>query len=115
RVGFHLTIKGRVPFHVFANSGLSGHIEVGTSVSRVPPFLVHKLTWMFSRLLVDSNRDDSSLVLPAGLQELTFGGWFDQSVDKMVWPAGLQQLTFGFAFDQSVDEVVWPAGLQQLT
>ena len=52
---------------------------------------------------------------PAGLQGLTFGQSFDQSLDKVSWPVGLQSLTFGRNFNQSLDNVIWPVGLQSLT
>ena len=52
---------------------------------------------------------------PAGLQNLTFGALFNQSLDKVTWPEGLQSLTFGVFFDQSLDNVTWPGGLQSLS
>ena len=52
---------------------------------------------------------------PAGLQSLSFGYRFNQSLDRVAWPAGLQRLTFGYEFNQSLDNVTWPASLQILT
>ena len=52
---------------------------------------------------------------PACLQCLTFGHFFNQSLDNVTWPAGLQSLTFGLNFNQSLDNVTWPKGLQRLT
>ena len=53
--------------------------------------------------------------MPAGLQHLTFGEYFDQSLDNVTWPESLHSLTFGEHFDQSLDNVQWPAALQSLT
>ena len=33
--------------------------------------------------------------LPSGLQSLTFGSGFNQSMEKVTLPNGLQNLTFG--------------------
>ena len=41
---------------------------------------------------------------PAGLQSLTFGQSFNQSLDNVTWPAGLQSLTFGHGFNQSLGQ-----------
>ena len=63
---------------------------------------------------------------PAGLQSLTLGYRFNQSLDNVTWPAGLQNLTFGAwpaclqslalgdRFNQNLGNVMWPAGLQNL-
>ena len=51
---------------------------------------------------------------PAGLQSLTFGQNFDQSLDDVTWPAGLESLAFE-AFAAEKLNVVWPEGLQSLS
>ncbi|CAN0044122.1 unnamed protein product, partial [Scytosiphon promiscuus] len=55
------------------------------------------------------------VIFPASLQELTFGCYFNQRIDRVVWPASLKQLTFGRIFNQPIEKVVWPTSLQQLT
>ena len=32
----------------------------------------------------------------------------------MAWPSGLQSLSFGFEFNQSLEGVAWPSGLQSI-
>jgi len=49
---------------------------------------------------------------PAGLQSLSVGRDYNQSLDNVTWPAGLQSLSLGYRFNQSLDNVSWPAGLQ---
>ena len=51
------------------------------------------------------------VALPAGLQSLTFGDHFDQSMENVALPAGLQSLTFDGKFNQSMDKVALPSGL----
>ncbi|CAN0500031.1 unnamed protein product, partial [Ectocarpus sp. 8 AP-2014] len=52
---------------------------------------------------------------PAFLQGLTFGGDFNQLIERdVVWPASLQQLTFGNRFDHPIEGTVWPNSLQTL-
>ena len=53
--------------------------------------------------------------MPSGLQTLTFGRDFNQSIVKMTPPSGLQTLKFGAAFNQSLEKVTLPSGLQTLT
>ena len=65
-------------------------------------------------LSLNGNFDRTLEVLPAGLQTLTFGYSFNQSLDKTALPAGLQTLTFGYCFNQSLDKTALPAGLQTL-
>ena len=83
-----------------------------------------KLGWRVSasglRTLTLSWDIDQRLVgwrvfVPAGLQTLTIGNSFNQSLDGVSLPAGLQTLTFGNPFNQSLDGVSLPAGLQTLT
>ena len=52
---------------------------------------------------------------PAGLQRLSFGASFNQSLDNVTWPADLQKMSFGYFFNQSLKNVTWPGGLQSLT
>ena len=104
---------------------LNGITEI-TGVSHKMPALLHNLpdclrTLTFECFEVDFNqrlhRDNLNLLnvrWPAGLQRLTFGLEFNQSLDTVTWPAGLQILTFGGMFNQSLDKVTWPAGLQSL-
>ena len=56
-----------------------------------------------------------NVVLPSGMQSLTFGSDFDQSLDKTALPSGLQGLTFGHYFNRSLDNTALPSGLQSLT
>ena len=58
---------------------------------------------------------DLNKPLPCNLQALTFGRYFDQSMENVALPAGLQSLTFGANFDQSMENIALPAGLQSLT
>ncbi|CAE7567303.1 unnamed protein product [Symbiodinium natans] len=53
--------------------------------------------------------------LPSGLQTLTFGEMFNQSLDQVQLPSSLQTLTFGEDFNQSLENVQLPIGLQTLT
>ena len=55
------------------------------------------------------------MIFLSGLQSLTFGGSFNQSMDNVTLPSGLQSLTFGRAFIESMDNVAMPSGLQILT
>ena len=67
-------------------------------------------------LSLDGGFFDRTLeVLPAGLQTLTFGYRFNQSLDKTVLPGSLQTLKFGWVFNQSLDKTALPACLQTLT
>ena len=50
---------------------------------------------------------------PAGLQSLTFGEYFNQSLDNVTWPADLQSLTFVLISAEKLN-VVWPEGLRTL-
>ena len=42
--------------------------------------------------------------LPEGLQNLTFGSRFDQSLDDVKLPELLNELTFGHCFNQPMDK-----------
>ena len=55
------------------------------------------------------------VTLPSGLQTLTFGYAYNQSLEKVTLPSGLQTLTFGYAYNQSLEKVTLPSGLQTLT
>eukprot|EP00929_Paragymnodinium_shiwhaense_P029174 TRINITY_DN16784_c0_g2_i2.p1 TRINITY_DN16784_c0_g2~~TRINITY_DN16784_c0_g2_i2.p1 ORF type:complete len:499 (+),score=39.34 TRINITY_DN16784_c0_g2_i2:151-1647(+) len=61
------------------------------------------------------NESVKNVTWPAGLQSLTFGHDFNQKMNGVALPSGLQSLTFGFAFDQSMERVSLPSGLQSLT
>lgn len=52
---------------------------------------------------------------PESLRELTFGRWFNDTVDNIIWPECLEQITFGENFNQPMNSVVWPGALEQLT
>ena len=57
----------------------------------------------------------SGLTLPNGLQNLTFGGGFNQSLHGVTLPNSLQNLTFGDQFNKSLKGVTLPSSLQNLT
>merc|ERR1711924_337122 len=61
------------------------------------------------------NQSMENLTLPSGLQSLTFGENFDQSLENVNLPSGLQSLTFDTCFNQSMVNVALPSGLQSLT
>ena len=56
-----------------------------------------------------------NVALPDGLQSLTFGDGFDQSVGNGAVPSCLQSLAFGGCFDQSMDNVSLPTALRNVT
>ena len=96
---------------------LNGITEV-SGVSEQTPALLHNLPESLHTLIYMSFNQEIhhiDIKLPPGLQSLTFGTNFNQSLDNVTWPAGLQSLTFGICFTQSLDKVTWPAGLQSLT
>ena len=49
------------------------------------------------------------------LQKLTFGFWFNQSLDNVTLPSMLQSLPFGNNFNQSLDNMTLPLALRSLT
>ena len=51
----------------------------------------------------------------SGLQHLTFGFEFNQSLVNVALPSSLRSLTFGFHFKQSLEDVALPSSLQSLT
>jgi len=51
----------------------------------------------------------------ASLQSITFGGSFNQSLEKVALPSGLQSISFGYAFNQSLEKVTLPSGLQSIS
>eukprot|EP00438_Fugacium_kawagutii_P013948 Skav203414 [mRNA] locus=scaffold1743:285672:286487:- [translate_table: standard] len=61
------------------------------------------------------NQSMEGVTLPSGLRNLTFGEYFNQSMEGVTLPSGLQNLTFGREFDQSMEGVTLPSGLQNLT
>ena len=105
----------------FTLNGITEILGVGHRM----PALLHNLPKSLRTLLFahDFNQEIHDVRLPAlrdvtlpeGLQNLTFGDNFDQSLDNVRWPAGLQSLNFGQRFNQSLDYVTWPPGLQTLT
>ena len=57
-----------------------------------------------------------NLILPSGLQSLTFGYDFNQRLDNTTLQPSLHSLTFvGYGFDQSLDNTTLPSGLLSLT
>lgn len=52
--------------------------------------------------------------MPPGLVSLTFGGFFNRSLDAVLMPSSLRQLTFGEAFNQPLERTQLPHGLQVL-
>ena len=57
----------------------------------------------------------AKLILPSGLQTLTFGEFFNESLENTTLPSSLQSLTFGYWFNQSLDNTTLPSGLRNLT
>eukprot|EP00435_Cladocopium_sp_Y103_P061557 s808_g23.t1 len=53
--------------------------------------------------------------LPSGLEKLTFGDDFNQSLDDINLPRSLLKLALGDSFNQSLDRVQWPSGLRSLS
>ena len=46
--------------------------------------------------------------LPSGLQTITFGWEFNQSLKNVKLPSGMQTFTFGCEFNQSLENVTLP-------
>jgi len=44
---------------------------------------------------------------------LSFGDWFNQSLERVTLPSSLQSLSFGRWFEQSLERVTLPSGLQR--
>ena len=66
-------------------------------------------------LSLDWHKHDlANLTLPNGLESLTFGLRFNQSLPNTTLPSSLQSLTFGDTFNQSLDNTTLPSGLQDL-
>ncbi|CAB1103084.1 unnamed protein product [Ectocarpus sp. CCAP 1310/34] len=66
----------------------------------------------------DFNQPIERVKFPASLQQLIFrtsSSRFDQPIAEVVLPASLQLLELGGDFNQPSEDVVWPASLQQLT
>ena len=61
------------------------------------------------------NQSLETVTLPGGLQTITFGYRFNQSLEKVALPGGLQAITFGYHFNQSLEKVALPSGLQAIT
>ena len=53
--------------------------------------------------------------LPDSLQSLTFGDSFNQRLDQVALPKNLQSLTFGACFSQSLDQITLPCSLESCT
>ena len=53
--------------------------------------------------------------LPCSLAKLTFGGTFNQSLERVTLPSSLQSWSFGFDFNQSLERVTLPSSLQSLS
>ena len=53
--------------------------------------------------------------LPSSLQNLTFGAYFNQSLEGIQLPSSLQSLEFGDDFNQSLEGIQLPSSLQSLT
>ena len=66
-------------------------------------------------LQLEGLNDASQLKNLAGLQSLTFGDAFNQSLKGVHWPSSIQDLTFGDEFNQSLEGVAWPSRLDYLT
>jgi len=61
------------------------------------------------------NQSVDNLKLPKSLTHLTFGDNFNQSVDNLKLPESLTHLTFGTCFDKSVDNLNLPKSLTHLS
>ena len=55
------------------------------------------------------NKSLEKVTLPSSFQSLTFGDRFNQSLQKVTLPSSLQSLTFG-RFDQCLEKVTLPSG-----
>ena len=80
---------------------------------RLSVMAVHA-THAFSSLL-DCEHRLEDVELPKVLQSLTFGQFFNQSLNNAALPGGLQSLTFGYHFNQSLDNVTLPGILLSLS
>ena len=54
----------------------------------------------------------AKLILPSGLQTLTFGEFFNESLENTTLPSSLQSLTLGRRYNKSLANVIRPSGLQ---
>lgn len=54
------------------------------------------------------------VVWPPTLQQLTFGGYFDQPIEDVVWPESLRELSFGRAM-RMINHIDWGVCLRLLT
>ena len=80
--------------------------------------LENHLIWLTLQNLTFGEYFDQSMdnvTLPSGLQSLTFGANYNKSMDNVALPSGLQSLTFRYRFNQSMDNVALPSGFQSLT
>ena len=70
------------------------------SIKKNIKLLFHDIIRSFPELFV-SNFDTmmEKIVLPSGLENLTFGRDFNQSMEKVALPSVLQNLTFGDDFN----------------
>ena len=63
----------------------------------------------------DFNQSLDGVQLPHSLVSLTFGRDFNQCLDNTFLPLNLRSLTFGHSFDRSMERVSLPSSLQSLT
>ena len=62
-----------------------------------------------------STRLPMSCSFPDGLEDITFGTHFNQTIAAVKWPPGLLRVTFGDRFNKPVASAAWPASLTHLT
>ena len=61
------------------------------------------------------NQPIGNVTLPSSLQNLRFGEDFNQPIEQVAWPSSLQTLIFGFSFNQPMEMVALPSSLHNLT
>ncbi|CAM9977509.1 unnamed protein product [Ectocarpus fasciculatus] len=67
------------------------------------------------RLAISWDMPIHAVSWPASLQQLLFGGLFNQSIVGVTWPASLQQLSFRAEFNQPIVGVTWPTSITSVT
>ena len=76
------------------------------------------MTWSWMIFLISGDHFSQTLehlILPLGLQDLTFGNDFNQALEEaFILPAHLQSLKFGHHFNRSLSHVDWPKSLRTL-
>ena len=50
------------------------------------------------------------MIRPCGMQSITFGVYFNRSLEKVTFPNGLLNITFGENFNQCLERVTLPSG-----